>query len=143
MSFKSCISVVFGVIGSFITNYLGGWDMAIDTLVMFMIVDYLLGLYVAGVLHNSPKTQSGGLSSDKGIKGLFKKVFILVCVALMYRLDQLFDIDYLRVGTIYAFMFQEGVSIIENLGLCGLQIPDVIKNGIDLLNKKGGDSDEN
>lgn len=136
MSSKTVVSLVVGVLGSFIVDYFGGWDMLLDTLFMFMVIDYLTGLYVAGVMHKSPKTESGGLSSDKGIKGLMKKVLILVCVAMMYRLDLLFGIDYLRNGTIIAFLFQEGVSIIENLGLCGVAIPDVVKKGLDLLNTK-------
>ena len=136
MSSKTVVSLVVGVIGSFIVDYFGGWDMLLDTLVMFMVIDYLTGLYVAGILHKSPKTETGRLSSDKGIKGLMKKVFILVCVAMMYRLDLLFNIDYLRNGTIIAFLFQESLSIIENLGLCGVAIPDIVKKGIELLNKK-------
>ena len=116
--------------------------MALDTLFMFCVIDYVLGLYVAGVMHKSPKTESGRLSSEKGIKGLFKKFLIFLCVAMMYRFDLLFNVDYLRIGTIYAFLFQEGVSIIENIGLCGVKVPAIVKNGIDLLNKKGGDSSE-
>ena len=39
---------------------------------------------------------------------------VLVLVAVMYRVDLLFKIDYLRNGSIIAFCFQEGISIIEN-----------------------------
>lgn len=135
MKVKSIVSIVVGVVGTFITKYLGGYDMLVDTLVMFMLIDYLLGIYIAGVLHKSPKTESGALSSKKCYHGLVKKILIIVLVAMMYRIDLLFNIDYLRNGAIIAFLFQESISIIENIGLCGVQIPEVIKNGIDLLNK--------
>lgn len=132
---KNVISFVVGCVGTFINSYLGGWDMLLDTLVMFMLIDYVTGLYIAGVLHKSPKTETGRLSSSKGYHGLIKKLLVLVMVAMMFRIDLLFNIDYLRNGSIIAFLFQESISIIENFGLCGVKIPEVVKNGIDLLNK--------
>lgn len=135
MKIKSIVSIVVGIIGTVVTKYLGGWDLLLDTLVMFMLIDYITGLYIAGVLHKSPKTESGGLSSAKGYHGLIKKLFVIILVAMMYRIDQLFTIDYLRNGTIIAFLFQESISIIENAGLCGIKIPEIVKDGIDLLNQ--------
>ena len=135
MKVKSVMSIVVGLVGAFVTHYLGGWDMLLDTLIMFMVLDYATGLYIAGVLHKSPKTETGRLSSEKGYHGIVKKLLVIMFVAMMYRLDMLFNIDYLRNGTIIAFLFQEGISIIENAGICGLKIPEVVKNGIDLLNQ--------
>ena len=135
MKVKTIVSGFAGIVGTIITHYLGGWDLLLDTLVMFMVIDYLTGLYIAGVLHKSPKTQSGGLSSTKGYHGIVKKLLVIMFVAMMYRLDIVFNIDYLRNGTIIAFLFQESISIIENAGLCGVKIPEVVKNGIDLLNQ--------
>lgn len=135
MKVKNFVSVITGVIGSLCVKYLGGYDMLLDSLLMFMVIDYITGIYVAGVLHKSPKTTSGGLNSSKGYQGLVKKIFVIVLVAIMYRLDLLFNIDYLRNGTIIAFMFQEGISIIENIGIAGVKVPEIVKKGIDLLNK--------
>lgn len=135
MKFKTIVSAFTGIVGAFITHYLGGWDLLLDTLVMFMVIDYATGLYVAGVLHKSPKTESGGLSSAKGYHGIVKKLLVIMFVAMMYRLDIVFNIDYLRNGTIIAFLFQESISIIENAGLCGVKIPEVVREGIDLLNQ--------
>ena len=47
------------VIGGFISELFGSWDTAIMTLVIFMALDYVSGLIVAGVFHESDKTQSG------------------------------------------------------------------------------------
>jgi toxin secretion/phage lysis holin len=141
MKLKNVFCSFMGLVGTTIINALGGYDIMIETLLFFMVVDYLTGLYIAGVLHKSPKTKSGGLSSTKGYHGLVKKVMVLVLVAVMYRVDLLFDIDYLRNGSIIAFCFQEGISIIENAGLMGVAIPDVVKRGIDLLNREVDDNE--
>lgn len=140
MKIKNVFCSFIGLVGTTIISALGGYDIMIETLLFFMVVDYVTGLYIAGVLHKSPKTKSGGLSSTKGYHGLVKKVMVLVLVAVMYRVDLLFDIDYLRNGSIIAFCFQEGISIIENAGLMGVAIPDVVKRGIDLLNKEVDDN---
>ena len=63
---KSTIVTLIGVIGSCIASLFGGWDAALVTLVIFMGVDYITGLIVAGVFHTSEKTPGGGLESQIG-----------------------------------------------------------------------------
>lgn len=43
--------------GGFIAAVLGGWDTGLQTLVLFMCIDYITGLIVAGIFHNSTKTE--------------------------------------------------------------------------------------
>lgn len=136
MRVKDVTNLVIGTISTVVINCLGGWDFAIQTLLMFIVIDYITGMYVAGVMHKSPKTQSGGLSSKSGFHGIVKKIMILVFVAIMYRLDLFFNIDYLRNGTIVAYCLNELISIIENAGLMGVAIPEIVKKGIDLLNSE-------
>ena len=66
-----CIAV--GALGSAIASLYGGWDAALQTLIIFMAVDYVTGLLVAGVFHASPKSQTGALESRAGWKGLIRK----------------------------------------------------------------------
>lgn len=141
VKFKDVFGGIAGVFGAFLSQYLGGYDMLLSTLLLFMVFDYVTGLYIAGVLHKSPKTETGRLSSSKGYHGIVKKLLVLMFVAMMYRLDMLFNVTYLRSGTIIAFLFQESISIIENAGLMGVKVPEVVKNGIDLLNKGVKDND--
>ena len=58
---KNGVCTMVGVIGSLIASQFGGWDAALSTLILFMAVDYITGLVVAGVFHASPKTKSGTL----------------------------------------------------------------------------------
>ena len=146
MKLKHIFDVLVFVLGNFVVSALGGWDFPLETLVVFMVIDYLTGLYIAGVLHKSPKTKSGKLSSSAGWHGLFKKVMIIVIVAMMYRLDLWFDINYLRIGTITAYAFNEAISILENFDTMGIYIPDIVKKGIEFLNEpvdeKEGENNE-
>ena len=141
MKTKHVFTFVTGVLSTFVIHYLGGWDFALQTLVMFIVIDYITGMYIAGVLHKSPKTQTGGLSSEKGFHGIVKKIMLLVFVAIMYRLDLFFGIDYLRNGTIVAYCVNELISIIENAGLMGVAVPDIVRKGIDLLNREVDDNE--
>ena len=60
---KHVICTALGVIGSAIASAFGGWDAGLVTLIIFMAVDYLSGLLVAGVFHKSNKTDTGALES--------------------------------------------------------------------------------
>lgn len=60
---KEGICTAVGVVGSAIAAAFGGWDQALVTLVIFMVIDYLSGLIVAGIFHNSRKTENGALES--------------------------------------------------------------------------------
>ena len=58
---KDTICTAIGIIGGVIASLFGGWDTALQTLVIFMAIDYITGLVVAGVFHASPKTKTGWL----------------------------------------------------------------------------------
>ena len=139
---KNTICTAVGVVGSFIASLFGGWTASLTTLLIFMGIDYLSGLVVAGVFHNSPKTESGALESRAGWKGLIRKFMILLFVLIGYRLDVAMGLAYIKDAVCIAFMANELLSIVENAGLMGLPIPAVVTNAIDILKKKG-DHNEN
>ena len=84
---KNTICTAVGIVGSGIASLFGGWTASLTTLVVFMGLDYVSGLLVAGVFHNSPKTDTGALESRAGFKGLLRKMMILVFVLVGRRLD--------------------------------------------------------
>jgi len=133
---KEFLCAAIGVIGSFLASIFGGWDSALVTLAIFMVVDYISGFIVAGVFHKSKKTESGSLNSAIGWKGLCKKFMILVIVVIAYRLDIAIKVDYIRTMVILGFMANELISIVENAGLMGLPLPKVINKAIDILTSK-------
>lgn len=137
---KQGICTGIGAIGGFIAALFGGWNEALVTLVIFMAVDYLTGLLVAGVFHNSKKTESGTLESRAGWKGLCRKGVTLLFVLIGYRLDLAIGVNYIRDALIIGFIANELISITENAGLMGIPLPDVITKAIDILTTKRKES---
>lgn len=133
---KSGICTAAGIVGSAIAALFGGWDEALVTLVIFMVIDYVSGLIVAGVFHTSKKTESGTLESRAGWKGLCRKGVTLLFVLVAHRLDIAIGVDYIRNAVIIGFMANELISIVENAGLMGIPLPKVIQNAIDILTEK-------
>lgn len=133
---KDLICTGVGVIGAGIASLFGGWDSALITLLLFMGIDYISGLIVAGVFHNSKKTDSGTLESRAGWKGLCRKGMTLLIVLIGYRLDLVIGTSYIRDAVIIGFIANEAISVVENAGLMGLPLPSVISKAIDILTKK-------
>ena len=127
---------MIGVIGSTVAALFGGWDAALVTLVIFMGIDYLTGLIVAGVFHNSEKTANGALESRAGWKGLCRKGVTLLVVLVACRLDLIMGSNFIRDAVVIAFIANETISIIENAGLMGIPIPAVIIKAIEVLKNK-------
>jgi toxin secretion/phage lysis holin len=135
-STKVAILGFVGAVGAFISNLYGGWDAALTTLVIFMGIDYLTGLIVAGVFNKSGKSENGALESRAGWKGLCRKGMTLLIVLVAVRLDMIVGTDILKDGVVIAYVTNETLSIIENAGLMGIPIPKIIKKAIDVLQKK-------
>jgi len=133
---------VLGVAGSIIANLLGGWDMALQTLLLFMAVDYITGLIVAGVFKQSKKSETGALDSWAGWKGLFKKGVTLSIVLVAAQLDKVTGTEMIRDAVVIAYIVNEAISILENAGLMGIPIPEIVSKAIEMLKKKeGADND--
>lgn len=133
---KQTICTGVGIVGSTIAAMFGGWDNGLVTLLIFMVIDYVSGLIVAGVFKNSPKTDTGALESKAGWKGLCRKCMTLVFVLIAYRLDLTIGTNYIRDAVIIAFIANETISLVENAGLMGVPLPAVITKAIDVLQKK-------
>lgn len=138
---KDGICTAIGVVGSVIASLFGGWDAALVTLVIFMAIDYVTGLLVAGVFHNSGKTESGALESRAGWKGLCRKCITLLMVLVATRLDLVTGTNFIRDAVVIAFIANETISIVENAGLMGINIPPAITSAIEVLKKKSDSVD--
>ena len=133
---KEMICTAVGITGSFIANFFGGWTAGMTTLIVFMAIDYISGLIVAGVFHNSEKTSSGTLESRAGWKGLCRKGMSLLVVLVAYRRDLVIGTSYVRDTVVIAFVCNELISILENAGLMGIPLPGVLNKAIDILQNK-------
>ena len=128
-----------GVAGSFIASLFGGFDAALVTLLIFMGIDDATGLAVAGLFYARRKTPNGMLESRAGWKGLCRKGVTLLVVLVACRLDLVMGSSFIRDAVVIAFIANETISIIENAGLMGVPIPEVIVRAIEVLKQKTED----
>ena len=131
------ILTAVGAIGSGILAALfGGWSQPMAVLLIMIALDYISGVVVALVFRKSPHTENGGLSSSVGLKGLLRKFILIVIVAAAYQLDKLIGTNYIRDAVAIAFIANEALSLIENAGLMGVPIPNILLRGIEVLKGK-------
>lgn len=133
---KNYFVTSIGVVAGLLCSLMGGWDSAVKALIVFMALDYGTGVIVAGVLHKSKKTESGGLSSAVGLKGIAKKVIMLALAVAGQQADVVLQVDYFRNAVIIALIANELISLTENAGLAGIHIP-VLSKAVEMLNDNG------
>lgn len=142
-SIKNAALAALASAGSILANALGGWDRGLQTLLVFMAVDYVTGLIVAGVFKRSAKSGGGALDSRAGFRGLCKKCAELLCVLVAARLDLLLGGGYARTAVMLFFVGNEGLSVVENLGLMGAPLPEFLKEALEALREQGNRGEKN
>lgn len=145
MAVKTLYYTVLGalsLLGSALASLLGGWDDALRLLCAVMAADYLTGVACALIWKKSPKSADGAFESKISLKGLFRKGGILLTVCIAYRLGLLAGTAYLRTAVILFFTANDGLSIVENLGIMGLPMPAALKNAFEALREKSEPSAE-
>ncbi|MBC2872589.1 phage holin family protein [Bittarella massiliensis] len=139
---KAWVLATVGAVGGAISAAMGGWSQMLTALLIVMGADYLTGLIVAGVFHRSGKSADGSLESRAGFKGLCRKGAMLLVVLLAARLDLVMGTGFIRDGAAMAFLANELLSVVENVGLMGVPIPKVIASAISVLQSKADSAGE-
>lgn len=137
----AAVSLVTGIAGGVVSALIGSWDLALETLCIIMLLDYMTGMIVAGVFKKSPKSDGGALDSKAAFKGLVKKSLIIFLVIAFHQADKLTDKSYFRDGACWAFFVAEMISVIENVGLV-YPLPAFVSKALDWFRKKGEDSND-
>ncbi|MEG0596665.1 MAG: phage holin family protein [Oscillospiraceae bacterium] len=138
LNLKNGVLAALAVAGGAVVAGLGGWDVALETLVWCMVADYLTGMMVAGVFKKSAKSADGTMSSRAGFHGLCKKAAILLAVLVAAQVDTLTGGSYVRSAVVFFFVGNEGLSILENMGLMGVPYPPFLKDALEVLREKKG-----
>jgi len=130
------IQLILSAIGGWIGYLLGGFDGFLYALVVFVVIDYLLGVFCA-ILEKH-------LSSEVGARGIFKKVVIFSLVGVAHIIDQdiLANGSAIRTAIIFFYLSNEGISILENAVRLGLPVPEKLTAILEQL-KSGGGKDKN
>lgn len=135
------VATVAGAVAGYVA---GGWNALLTTLVVLMVLDYVTGLIVAA-FGLSPKTETGGLSSKAGFLGLVKKMAIIVIVIVATFADKAINTGsaMFQTAAVCFYIANEGLSILENVGLMGVPIPEALRKALEIFRKKGeGDEDD-
>ena len=128
---KTIINYISSTILTTIVYYLGGLDMALKTLLILMVLDYITGICKSIV--------NKKVNSIIGLKGIIKKVGYLILVSLSFLLDGVVgDTGAIRNLVVYFFVANEGISILENWGAMGLPLPSKILEVLEQLKKENG-----
>lgn len=109
---------------------LGGMDIALKSLIIIMMIDYITG--VASAIYNKK------LSSKIGFKGIIKKFSYLCIVALSVVIDNLISQDgVIRTLVIYFFVANDGLSIIENMAEMDIKLPKKLVDSLEQIKGEG------
>jgi toxin secretion/phage lysis holin len=133
---KEGICTLTGILGAALCWAFGGWDAAMAALLVCISVDYISGSLVALVFHKSSKTESGAYNSAYGLKGLCKKGLMLLFVLVAVQIDRLLGTAYVRDAVCIGFCANEILSIVENLGLAGIPMPEAVIKALEQLQHK-------
>ncbi len=106
-------------------------------LAALMCLDILTGWLVAALWKRSNKSESGALNSKANFKGLCKKGMIILLVWVGVLLDNAVGSTYVRNMVVIFFVGNEGLSLLENLGLMGVPYPDFFKRMLEVLHDQG------
>lgn len=122
-------SVIFANVATVFIYIFYDIDAALICLLIAIILDYISGIIKA---YNTKQ-----LSSSIGLKGILKKVGILCIVALAVLIDRITgSTGAIRTLVIYYFVANEGLSIIENLAIAGVPIPQSLRKALKALKKE-------
>lgn len=135
-SFGDWVKGILAAIGGIAAYLWGPWDALIIALVACVVIDYITGVANAWCKHE--------LSSAVGARGLLKKIFIFVLVALATIIDRVIPAtnQAIRAAVMIFYIANEGLSILENAGELGLPLPTVLKKALAALKKQAGEPDE-
>ena len=134
--FWNTIQLAFAAVGGWLGYFLGGCDGLLYALIAFVAIDYITGVMCA----ISDKT----LSSEVGFKGICRKVLIFLLVGIGHIVDAqvIGNGGVMRTAVIFFYLYNEGISLIENAAHLGLPVPEKLKAVLEQLHdraEKGGD----
>lgn len=111
--------VIMTAMLTYLTYLLGGIDVGIKALLTLVLLDYLTGIMKAIV--------NKQLNSYVGWRGGMKKggMFIVIMVAVQIEIV-INQPGLIRNAVAFAFILNEGISILENLTELGVPVPQFL-----------------
>lgn len=120
------IGGMVSAIGTVLTYFMG-WDDAVEALLVLMVLDYITGMLAAYI---NPNLQ---LNSERGLRGICKKIMILMLVVVGHELEKAVGIPAVQSVVVWFFIGNEGLSIIENSAKAGIPVPQKLRATLEQL----------
>lgn len=133
--------IPISMVGGLVANVLGGFDSLLKALLFMMLMDIIAGICSAAFF-NTSKYSRNGITSDALIKGIIRKVMMLVIISIATVLDGVLDLDYIRNCACIYLIGTEGVSLIEHMMHMNVPFPKFIKDIMETLLEKGDNGNE-
>lgn len=116
--------------GGALVSYFLGWNEALEALLVLMVIDYMTGLLAAYICPDMK------LNSTRGLKGICKKIMILLLVVLAHELEKAAGVPAVQSVVTWFFIGNEGLSVIENAAKAGVPIPKRLRDTLEQLTKE-------
>ncbi len=126
------ITAAFGALFGFL---FGKIDVIFYVLLSLVCIDFVSGMFNGAISEN--------LNSKVCYKGIIKKVFIFVMVAMSHLVDMAINQNIVMNICMFFYIANESLSIIENAALAGLPIPNKIIKLLEQLKKENDQEVEN
>ena len=127
------VQLEWGVIVSFlgsVFSFIFGYKIVVEAFLVAMCIDYVSGIIAAYV---NPEM---ALNSQKGFKGICKKITILILVSLAHFIDLATSQNFIHIVVTWFFLGNEGLSIVENAAKIGVPIPEKLKKSLEQLSNE-------
>lgn len=119
--------MMVGAFGALTHNLFGEWNSALEALLVLMVMDYISGMLAAYI---NPRL---ALNSQKGFRGIARKVYMLIIIALAHKIDMALGVSGVCVIATWFYIGNEGLSIVENAAKAGVPVPDKIQESLEQL----------
>lgn len=105
---KTIVSYSISAFTSLVSYWLGGYDTMLMVICSLMVLDLIAG--IVGAVYKKE------LNLDKSFRGVIKKFFEFILIALGTMIDTATGNTFMRaVACMYVFA-HEGISVLRNLG---------------------------
>lgn len=127
---KNLFSNGISIVLTSIIYLLGGLDIALKSLLIIIVIDYITGILSA--IYNKK------VNSKIGFKGILKKFSYLFIIALSVIIDFILgQSGTIRTLVIYFFVANDGISILENVAEMNIPLPKKLIDVLEQLKKRG------
>ena len=120
------------LIGGGLAGFLfGGWSELLTALLVIQALDITTG-FLVGV-------KNKGVSSKEMRAGLIRKVGVWILVIFAHTIDTVLLDGQLvaQTGVLFAFIANEGLSLVENLGNIGVIVPESVTKYLAQVKNRG------